>query len=161
MTLQNLGRSCTCLETHPKKLEPRSRVCLFVEYPKETRGDLFFDPKHNKVFVSTNATFLEEDHMRQHILRSKVVLNEVSNETIETSTRVVEEAGTSIRVVDETSSSHIHPPQELKEPRCNGRIVNPPTRYLCLTETQDIILDDEMEDPLTYNQAINDVDKDE
>ncbi|TYK27179.1 gag/pol protein [Cucumis melo var. makuwa] len=54
------------LVTNPKKLEPRSRLCQFVGYPKETRGGLFFDPQENRVFVSTNATFLEEDHMRDH-----------------------------------------------------------------------------------------------
>ncbi|KAA0062925.1 gag/pol protein [Cucumis melo var. makuwa] len=54
------------LVTNPKKLEPRSRLCQFVGYPKETRGGLLFDPQENRVFVSTNATFLEEDHMRVH-----------------------------------------------------------------------------------------------
>ena len=108
------------LETNPKKLEPRSTVCLFVGYSKETRGGLFFDPKLNKVFVSTNTKFLEEDHIREHILRSKVVLNELSNETTKTSTRVVEEVDTSTRVVDGASSSPTHPPQELREPRHSG-----------------------------------------
>ena len=117
------------LETNPKKLEPRSRVCLFVSYPKEIRGGLFFDPKLNQVFVSTNATFLEEDHIREHISHNKVVLNELSNETTETSTRVVEEAGTSTRVVDGASSSRTHPPQELREPRRSGMVINPSTRY--------------------------------
>ncbi|KAA0058366.1 gag/pol protein [Cucumis melo var. makuwa] len=32
------------LVTNPKKLEPRSRLCQFVGYPKEMRGGLFFDP---------------------------------------------------------------------------------------------------------------------
>ena len=78
------------LEENPKKLEPCSRVCLFVGYPKEMRSGLFFDPKRNKVFVSTNTTFLEKDHIREHVPRNKVVLNELSNETTETSTKVVE-----------------------------------------------------------------------
>ena len=75
------------LVTNPKKLEPRSRLCQFVGYPKETRGGLFFDPQENRVFVSTNATFLEEDHMRNHKPRSKLVLSEATDE----STRVVDE----------------------------------------------------------------------
>ena len=78
------------------------------------------------------------------------MLRELSNETTETSTRVVEEAGTSTSVV-EASSSCTHRPQELREPCHSGRVVNPPTRYLDLTETQDIIPDDEVADPLTYN----------
>ena len=55
------------------------------------------------------------------------MLNELSNETTETSTRVVEEVGTLIIVVDGALSSHIHPPQELREPHRSGRVVNPPT----------------------------------
>ena len=41
------------------KLEPRTEVCLFVGYPKGTRGCLFYSPQDKKVFVSSNATFLE------------------------------------------------------------------------------------------------------
>ena len=40
------------------KLEPRTKVCMFVGYPKGTRGGLFYSPSDKKVFVSTNATFL-------------------------------------------------------------------------------------------------------
>ena len=41
------------------KLEPKSEVCLLVGYPKESRGYLFYSRNDNKVFVSTNAKFLE------------------------------------------------------------------------------------------------------
>ena len=60
--------------------------------------------------MSTNATFLEEDHIREHKLRNKIVLNELSKETIETSIKVVQEASTSKRVFDVGSSSQTHPP---------------------------------------------------
>ena len=82
------------LVTNPKKLEPRSKVCLFVGYPKETRGGLFFDSQENRVFVSTNATFLEEDHIRDHRPKSKIVLSEISEEATTDSTRVVDQVGT-------------------------------------------------------------------
>ncbi|KAA0032997.1 gag/pol protein [Cucumis melo var. makuwa] len=95
------------LVTNPKKLEPRSRLCQFVGYPKKTRGGLFFDPQENRVFVSTNATFLEEDHMRDHKPRSKLVLNEA----IDGSTRVVDEVGRSSRVDETTTSNQSHPSQ--------------------------------------------------
>ena len=36
-------------------------VCLWD--PKGTKGYMFYDPKDQKVFVSTNARFLEEDYM--------------------------------------------------------------------------------------------------
>ncbi|KAA0049915.1 gag/pol protein [Cucumis melo var. makuwa] len=145
------------LVTNPKNLEPRSRLCQFVGYPKETRGGLFFDPQENRVFVSTNATFLEEDHMRDHKPRSKLVLNEVTDE----STRVVDEVGPSSRVDETTTSGQSHPSQSLRMPRCSGRVVSQPNRYLGLTETQVVIPDDGVEDPLSYKHAMNDVDKDQ
>ncbi|KAA0064189.1 gag/pol protein [Cucumis melo var. makuwa] len=113
------------LVTNPKKLEPRSRLCQFVGYPKETRGGIFFDPQENRVFVSTNATFLEEDHMRNHKPRRKLVLSEATDD----STRVVDEVG---------------PHQELMKPP--HQVVRP---------------NDGVEDPLSYKQAMNDVDKDQ
>ena len=58
------------------KLEPCTEVCLFVGYPKGTRGGLFYSPQEKKVFVSTNATFLENDYMTDFKSRSKVVLEE-------------------------------------------------------------------------------------
>ncbi|TYK07892.1 gag/pol protein [Cucumis melo var. makuwa] len=44
-------------------------------------------------------------------------------------------------------------------PRRTGRIVSQPNRYLSLIETQVVIPDDGVEDPLSYKQAMNDVDK--
>ena len=46
-------------------------------------------------------------------------------------------------------------------PRRSGRIVSQPNCYLGLTETQVIILDDGVVDPLSYKQAMNGVDKDQ
>ena len=69
------------------KLESRSEVCMFVGYSKETRGGIFYSPKENKRFVSTNATFLEHDYVNNHKPRSKVVLEEmVSNEVAKSPT---------------------------------------------------------------------------
>ena len=62
------------LKGKPNKLEPNSEVCLLVGYPKETRGYLFYSRKDNKVFVSTNAKFLENDYMNDYTSRSRVVL---------------------------------------------------------------------------------------
>ncbi|KAA0064277.1 gag/pol protein [Cucumis melo var. makuwa] len=142
------------LVINPKKLEPRSRLCQFVGYPKETRGGLFFDPQENRVFVLTNATLLEEEHMRDHKPPSKLVLNEATDE----STRVVDEVGPSSRVDETTTSGQSHPSQSLRMPRRSGRVVSQPNRYL-VTETQAVIPDDGVEDPLSYKQTMNDVDK--
>ena len=50
------------LNKRENKLESRTEVCLFVGYPKGTRGGLFYNSKDKKVIVSTHATFLENDY---------------------------------------------------------------------------------------------------
>nr|GEX05765.1 retrotransposon protein, putative, Ty1-copia subclass [Tanacetum cinerariifolium] len=47
--------------TKPDKLDPRSFRCIFVGYRKETMGYSFYIPSENKVFVSWNAEFFEND----------------------------------------------------------------------------------------------------
>ena len=49
----------------------------------------------------------------------------------------------------------------MREPRRSGRVVRQPNRYLGLAETEVTIPDDGLEDPLTYKQAMNDVDRDQ
>ena len=65
------------LKRDPSKLETRSNVCLFVGYPKGTKSYMFYDPQDQKVFVSTNARFLEEDYMIDNKPKSKVILEEM------------------------------------------------------------------------------------
>ena len=60
------------LKGKPDKLEPKSEVCLLIGYPKETRGYLFYSHKDNKVFVSINAKFLENDYMIILLLEVKL-----------------------------------------------------------------------------------------
>ncbi|KAK8547551.1 hypothetical protein V6N12_031688 [Hibiscus sabdariffa] len=45
------------------KLEPRSHKCIFVGYPKETKGYYFFNPKENKLFVARTGVFLEKEFL--------------------------------------------------------------------------------------------------
>ena len=74
---------------------------------------------------------------------------------------VVDEAGPS-SIVDETNTSgQSHLSQSLRMPRRSGKIVSQHNCYLNLTETQIVILDDGVEDLLSYKQAMNDVDKDQ
>ena len=49
------------------KLEPKSHKCIFVGYPKETKGYYFFDPKENKVFVARTGVFLEKEFLSKGI----------------------------------------------------------------------------------------------
>ena len=53
-------------------------MCMFIDYPKETRFGIFYNPEEKKVIVSTHTTFLEEDYMNNFKHRSKVVLEELN-----------------------------------------------------------------------------------
>ena len=53
------------------KLEAKTEVCMFLGYSNETKGYLFYNHKDNKVFVSTNAKFLEDDYVNNFNPRSK------------------------------------------------------------------------------------------
>ena len=54
-------------------------MCIFISYPKRTRGGIFYNPKEKMVIVSTHTTFLEEDYMKNFKLRSTVVLEELDS----------------------------------------------------------------------------------
>ncbi|KAA0051787.1 gag/pol protein [Cucumis melo var. makuwa] len=96
--------------------------------------------------------FLEEDHIRKHQTRNKLLLEEISKDS-------TDRPSSSTKVVDKTRNiGQIHHSQEFGEPRRSGRVVRWPDRYLGLSEAQIIIPDDGIEDPLTYKQAMNDVD---
>ena len=60
------------------KLQSKTKVVFFVRYPKGTIGGLFYSHKDNKVFVSTNAKFLENDYINDYTPRSRVVLAEMN-----------------------------------------------------------------------------------
>ena len=145
------------LKSKTTKLEPRSQVCLFVGYPKETRGGFFYSPEENKVFVSTNATFLEEDYMREFKPRSKVVLEELlAGSTSTPSTIVVDK-----NIAPSTSERQMNVYQNDLPPRRSGRVVQQPDRYLGVGEAQVVASSDGADDPLTYRSAMDDSDKEE
>ena len=68
-----------CLNVIPVN-DTRTDVCLFVGYPKGTKGYIFYDPQDQKLFVSTNARFLEEDYMINNKPKSKIILEEMREE---------------------------------------------------------------------------------
>lgn len=61
-----------------EKLESQYKVCLFVGCSKETRRYLFYSHQNNKVFVSTNVIFLDNDFKAC----SKVLLDELQSNVI-------------------------------------------------------------------------------
>ena len=72
------GCPARVLKGKSDKLQSKTEVVFFVRYPKGTIGGLFYSHKDNKVFVSTNAKFLENDCMNDYTPRSRVVLAEMN-----------------------------------------------------------------------------------
>ena len=102
------------------KLEPRTEVCLFIGYPKGTRGGLFYSPPDKKVFVSMNATFLENDYMANFKPRSRVVLEELQSDQIRPRP---------VTVTGECNKDTTSPIQDVNAPRRSGRVSKQPIRY--------------------------------
>ena len=73
------GALAHVLRKEPHKLESRTEVCLFIGYPKGTRGGLFYSSSEKKVIVSTNAKFFEEDYVNNFKPKSKVILEELDS----------------------------------------------------------------------------------
>ena len=59
------------------KLGPKSERCLFVGYPKETKGYYFYLEDEQKVFVALRAIFLEKEFLGEGTVASKIELDEV------------------------------------------------------------------------------------
>ena len=59
------------------KLTPKLDKCLFVGYPKETKGYYFYNAFENKVFVARDGVFLEREHISKGTSGSKVQLEEI------------------------------------------------------------------------------------
>ena len=59
------------------KLSNRSSKCLFVGYPKETKGYYVYLPTEHKVFVVRNGVFLEREFISKRTSGSKLHLEEV------------------------------------------------------------------------------------
>ena len=138
------------LNKKANKLASRTEVCLFVGYPKGTRGGLFYNPKDKKVIVSTHATFLENEYVNNYKPRSKVILEEMSGQASSTQQEEV--------VVPSSSREEGENPDLGRVlPRRSGRVIRKPDRY----EANVIVTDTNDEDPASYQEAMVDPDKDE
>ena len=65
------------------KLEARSEKCLFIGYPQESFGYLFYKPKDNMVFVARRGRFLEREIISKEDSGSKIDLEEIQESTDE------------------------------------------------------------------------------
>ena len=101
---------------------------------------MFYDPQDQKVFVSTNAKFLEEDYMIDNKPKSKIILEEIREE--DSSDPVP------IRPTRVTST------QDQGESRRSGRVVIQSDRFIGLG---DIPVELET-DSCNYDEAVQDKD---
>ncbi|KAK8708616.1 hypothetical protein V6N13_059654 [Hibiscus sabdariffa] len=127
------------------KLEPRSNKCIFVGYPKETKGYYFFNPKENKVFVARTRVFLEKEFLsskraRRNIELQKVQQQQVTEPEVEQTSQIVEENSTNL---------------ETQPLRRSTRERHEPERYgFLVTSHGDVILVYQ-DEPKTYQEAVS------
>ena len=126
----------------------------FLGYSKETKGQLFYNHKDNKVFVSTNAKFLEDDYVNNFNPRSKVVLAEIDEPIVE---QPMDETRDTVAVLD-TPQHTTYAMTSPRVPRHSKRIVQPLIRFIGLGETYETISKEAESDPYTYEETMNDID---
>ena len=61
----------------PDKLEPESKKCIFIGYPKETIGYTFYHKSEVKIFAAKNGNFLEKEFLSKEVSGRKVELDGV------------------------------------------------------------------------------------
>ena len=61
------------------KLDARADKYLFVGYPKDSIGYLFYYPTEQKIFISRHATFMENEFIIQKGSGRKIELGEVQD----------------------------------------------------------------------------------
>ena len=117
-------------------------------YPKGTKGYVFYSPSDNKMFVSTNAKFLEEDFMKNAKLRSRLVLDELLEEGSSTSQR---------EIVSQPIIRELQTEAEPAMPRHSGRVVREPERYgmyNAFGHTYTVVIDEFDDDAAFYTKAM-------
>ena len=152
--LHILGCPAHVLKGKSNKLEAKIEVCKFLGYSKETKGYLFYNHKDTKVFVSTNANFLEDDYVNNFNPRSKFLLVEIDEPAIE---QPMDETKDDVVVLD-TPQDTTHEMYSTQVPHRSGRIIRPPIRFIGLGETYEAISKEVETDPYTYEEAMNDID---
>ena len=140
------------LNKNATNLDSRTGVRLFVGYPRGMKGYLFYSPKDRDVIVSTNARFLEEDYIMNHKPMSSIVLEELVGGTDNPNMPIVQVEQPLVNAQPVTNTA--------LEPRRSGRVVRQPDRFMFLGESSDLVSSEHEEDPMTYDEALQDKDAD-
>ena len=100
------------------------------------------------MFVSTNAIFLDDDYIMNHKPKGRIDLREIEGECLDPLT-----GKNNIR---QKNTSYL--PISKPKPRCNGRRVKQPDRYMFLGEVFEAVSIESESDPATNEEAMTDVD---
>ena len=128
-------------------MDAKSELCWFVGYPKGTRGYNFYNKYDMKVFVSTNAKFMEEEYIINHIIKD---MNEWTEKTEFSSIQdnvVLVDPQPLILYIDTLNMSHR-----------SGRVIGPHVKLSLMGESSLTIPESHEYDPTSYYGAINDQD---
>ncbi|GKC46447.1 retrotransposon protein, putative, ty1-copia subclass [Tanacetum coccineum] len=132
------------------KLEAIFEKCLFIGYPEELFGYLFYKPKDNVVFVARRGVFLERDIISKEDSGSKIDLEEIKESTDEepiVNTDTQQEVVTLVKPDDISLPIH----------RTSGRVNKPPQFYYGFHIKEDKIIDStlsEFDEPANYMEAM-------
>ncbi|GKD02797.1 retrotransposon protein, putative, ty1-copia subclass, partial [Tanacetum coccineum] len=132
------------------KLEAKSEKCLFVGYPEESFGYLFYKPKDNVVFVARRGMFFEREMISKEESRSKIDLEKIQ-----------ESADEEPILNTDTQQEMVTPvePNDISLPirRTSGRVSKPPQLYYGFHIEEDKINDStlsELYEPANYKEAM-------
>ena len=144
------------------KLEPRSDKCIFVGYPKETKGYNFYKPDENKVYVARRGVFLEDEYLSKADSGSKVYLEEIPEDTNALSPEKVQDHHLDIVEVEPELSQQLNaiPSTISKGPRRSERIRQEPFRYGLMISAGDDSIMMESDDPTKFQEAMGSPDSD-
>ena len=112
------------LKKSSDKLDAKLELCWFVGYPKGTRGYNFYNKSDMKVFVSTNAKFMEEENIMNHIIRD---MNKWTEKT--------EFPSIQDNVVPVGPQPLIPDIDMPNMPRRSGRVIRPPIKLTLMGES--------------------------
>ncbi|KAK9009129.1 hypothetical protein V6N11_080598 [Hibiscus sabdariffa] len=125
------------------KLEPKSKKCTFVGYPKETKGYYFYN--ENKVFVARTRVFLKKEFLTNSRKGRNIELEEVQQQQdieleVEEISQEVEENSTDL---------------ETQPLRRSTRERHEPERYGFLVTTHGDVLLVDQDELRTYQEAVS------
>nr|GEV73462.1 hypothetical protein [Tanacetum cinerariifolium] len=145
----DLNNCCYSREAQ-NKLEARSKKYLFISYPEESFGYLFYKPKDNVVFIAQRGVFFEREMISKVDTRSKIDLEEIQESVDEepiVNTDTQQEVVTPLKPDDISLPIH----------KINGRVSKPPQFYYGFHIEEDKISDSilsELDELANYKEAM-------